>query len=95
MRISRHALTSCPTCGRPINAASGVFTDVRPEPGDFSMCTTCGELLRYREDLSVRKCEPLELNDPGLLNAERTVLVQISRRVRARWQRANAKEPPQ
>jgi len=93
--ISRHALTSCPTCARPIDAATGMLTDARPEPGDFSMCVTCGEILRYQEDLTVRKCEPLELNDPGLGNAERTVLTQISRRVRERWQRQLREDPPQ
>ncbi len=85
MRITRHPLAACPTCRRPIDAATSVTTDACPEPGDFSVCVTCGEILRYREDLTVRKCEAPELDDPGLPQHERAVIERVSRAVRSRW----------
>lgn len=46
----------CPTCGAPLNAATGVDDpEERPMPGDISFCAYCGEILIF-DDLSLLVC---------------------------------------
>ena len=51
-----------------------VLTDegARPEPGDFSVCIRCGEILRFSEELTLRSMQPEELY---YLDAERGALL--------------------
>lgn len=49
----------CPKCGSPNDAATSCDeTDreqnVRPRPGDISVCIRCASILQFQEDLTVK-----------------------------------------
>lgn len=50
----------CPTCGKVMDAVSGLNHDDAPKPGDWSLCYGCGELLRFTEQLGLRAPDPME-----------------------------------
>ncbi len=42
----------CPSCGQLLNAATDADdSDLRPKPGDRSICIHCGALLKYLPNL--------------------------------------------
>jgi hypothetical protein len=59
-------LQGCPTCGYQVDAATLVQKLLpqpqvkRPRPGDFSVCFSCGEMLRFTDAMTLRICD---LND--------------------------------
>lgn len=46
----------CPTCNTHLDAATDVSLGPRrgPKPGELCICTTCGELLAYNADMTIR-----------------------------------------
>ena len=45
----------CPSCGRLIDALTGVGHEHAPSPGDYTVCFYCGTVMRFVEPLpSVR-----------------------------------------
>ena len=42
----------CPSCGYEMDAATAAFEDVRPKPGDVSVCLKCAALLEFAEDMT-------------------------------------------
>jgi hypothetical protein len=52
---TRHATTTCPHCGRTIDAATGVG-DAVPKPGNWAVCAACGGINRY--DAKLRPVAP-------------------------------------
>jgi|1185.fasta_scaffold195022_3 hypothetical protein len=77
--------TACPYCAKKLDAASHVdLTDVRPRPGDTTICFYCAGLMVFADDGRPRKPtddEALEMeNNPEVLNAR--VLVRRSIAVR-------------
>lgn len=66
--------SGCPSCGKLLDAATGVGNDSGPSPGDFSLCFYCGVFLRFNEDLSLHLMSFTErtsfkFNQPELYNA--------------------------
>jgi hypothetical protein len=58
----------CPYCCRVMDAATGISpegVDMMPDPGDFSLCSYCGEFLIYDKDLLLRKPTDDELITVG------------------------------
>jgi hypothetical protein len=53
-------VTSCPTCRKVIDAATGITTQ-QLSPGCLSVCTGCGTLLQYDDSLNLKT-----LNDKQL-----------------------------
>lgn len=50
-----HKRSTCPTCGKVIDAATSHGSAPRgPRGGDFGACWGCGQILRYNADLSIR-----------------------------------------
>lgn len=43
--------SKCPTCGHILDAATCTYSNARPRPGDFTVCISCGEILRFGEDM--------------------------------------------
>lgn len=43
--------TLCPHCGHLLDAATGLEAGTKPSPGDFSICLSCIEPLRFNDDL--------------------------------------------
>lgn len=55
--------SECPTCGRPLSAASHSTDLAMPSPGDVSLCLYCGEMLEFDALLhSVRLSEAVRRN---------------------------------
>ena len=50
----------CPNCGALFTAATCVFAEKRPAPGDITLCVCCGEILRFEEGLTIRNLLPVE-----------------------------------
>lgn len=58
-------LNLCPTCGYAMDRATDALDEPgapAPKPGDFSMCLSCGQPLRFTEGLHIRVCPPDELH---------------------------------
>jgi Zn ribbon nucleic-acid-binding protein len=57
IRIPEH---KCPQCGYLIDTTVEAYGDIGnlPNPGDVSMCISCGHAMLFNEDLTVR--EPTE-----------------------------------
>lgn len=82
-KVTRHKRSGCPRCGLPITASTSVEKVAAPEVGDFGICWRCGQILRYRDDLTVRAADPWELIDPKLLSSKsRAVMLLASERIR-------------
>jgi hypothetical protein len=50
----------CPCCGCRLSGAVGQNTNLPPRPGDFTVCAYCYEILRFQEDLSLRRLLPYD-----------------------------------
>jgi hypothetical protein len=52
----------CPQCGELADAYTSMCNpDHTPDEGDVSMCWSCGQILRFNGDLSLRKITEDEL----------------------------------
>src|SRR5438477_16594 len=56
----RTPLTSCPSCGKPLDGATGIDVDARPKPGDITICGYCRHLMLFADDLTVRELTDAE-----------------------------------
>jgi len=61
MRTTPTPPSACPGCKRPLQAASSAGNSV-PEPGDFSVCFDCGQILRFAQDLTATAAAESELS---------------------------------
>src|SRR5262245_43420584 len=43
----------CLNCGHEMDAASPIRGDAKPEPGDFTVCLSCGQLMQFDNDLDL------------------------------------------
>lgn len=97
----------CPTCGVVVDGATviGQREDVRPNPGDFTLCVYCLSFLRYGEGLSLKLLSAEDYKELagdqkalGILIKARMVLEQMPNRptpgsaLRKRTPAAGAKE---
>jgi hypothetical protein len=44
----------CLACGKMNDMAMGTTPDTRPSPGDFTICATCGHVMVFAADLTLR-----------------------------------------
>lgn len=44
---TRTRMTPCPSCGKPLDCATGVDGKSKPKFGDVSVCLYCGEILSF------------------------------------------------
>lgn len=70
----------CPDCFERVDAASSESGRM-PSPGDFSVCAMCGAILRYSEDLQVRRINDGELDE--LQPDQREILLKYHHAFRA------------
>jgi hypothetical protein len=47
--------SSCPNCGKPLDAVMSTEGDHKPSPGDMTICTDCRHLCAFAEDMSLRE----------------------------------------
>jgi hypothetical protein len=53
----------CVDCGKRLDGAAGVDTDDAPDPGDFTVCAYCGNIMVYDDDLSLRRPNAAEARE--------------------------------
>jgi hypothetical protein len=53
--------STCPRCRHEVDAATHPTEDVRPRPGDVSVCIGCQGVNLFAEDLTLRMPTPEEL----------------------------------
>jgi hypothetical protein len=47
--------SSCPNCGKPLDAAMSTEGDHKPSPGDMTICMDCRHLCAFAEDMRLRE----------------------------------------
>ena len=47
--------SQCPGCKKELDRASSVGGDYKPQPGDFTVCISCGLICSFGEDMSLRR----------------------------------------
>lgn len=73
----------CPACSHPLNAATSITSNPNhPRPGDITVCFYCGEILTWREDLTLRVIEEHDLSPLSCI--QRQLLDTVSHRIIAR-----------
>lgn len=63
-------LHKCPACGQSHDCArerAGIEND-GPQDGDFTVCTSCGEIGVFNKDLSIRQATTADLIGAGKEN---------------------------
>jgi len=58
---SRVPPAACPRCGKVMDAATNLMDKTAPQGGDFSVCIYCAAVLRFTDDLDLRKATGDEL----------------------------------
>jgi hypothetical protein len=63
--------SACTACGTKLNGATGIATDGAPSPGDITVCLSCGHVMAYADDLTLRDLTDAEMveiaGDPRLV----------------------------
>lgn len=78
---TEHKASPCPNCAAIICASTGELNQT-PEQGDFSVCFSCGAILRYGADLVMINATSWDLLDTGLDRETRQKLIKISRTIK-------------
>jgi hypothetical protein len=52
----------CPNCGYGLDAATAAFEDVRPKPGDLTVCIKCAALLEFTDGMGYAPANTLQLS---------------------------------
>ena len=47
--------SSCPNCGKQLDAALSTEDDHKPSPGAFTICMDCRHLCAFAEDMGLRE----------------------------------------
>lgn len=56
-------ISHCPKCGSRLDAATHPTKDVRPTPGDITVCLHCQEIMQFDDSLLLRQPSNAELED--------------------------------
>ena len=71
----------CPACSALLDATTGPGA---PEPGDVSLCATCGEVLRFDDAVKIAAVDLNALaNDPSTSAQNLRKLLYMQREIRA------------
>lgn len=65
MQSFQHAESRCPQCNYKLDGSTHVHGESAslPEPGDFSICLNCGQVLVYESACSLRKAAAKEIDE--------------------------------
>ena len=74
-------ISPCPDCGASLDAVSYLWNEAHPNPGDYSVCAYCGQLLRFVTDLMVEAATPSEVSEDSGLTEEQASALLSARRV--------------
>jgi len=53
----------CPYCGQVMDTHSSVGEDIRPKPGDITICINCAEILQLDDKFALQKINAEILKD--------------------------------
>jgi hypothetical protein len=67
----------CPNCGAGVDAATNLFGKGGPEPGDISICLYCGCLMKFKDDMMLRRLTGAELIE--VLKDDRVAAIERAR----------------
>lgn len=70
MKTTKTPPSKCPACGEPTDAATATGRGTRPREGDASMCLSCGHMMIFNADLTMRN--PTD-EETALLNASESI----------------------
>ena len=66
----------CPHCGVMLDAATGASPDTRPQPGSFTICCECLQLLAFDSDLKLRPLTEAENRQAkGMIEIQRGLAI--------------------
>jgi|SRR5580765_7564284 hypothetical protein len=71
--------SACPGCGSELDCASDVIANASPEPGDVTICLTCGLLMRFKDDMRLRRLTGVEMIEA--LQDPRVALIESARQM--------------
>lgn len=83
-QITRHVLTPCPGCAKPLDARTLVRTFEQTHdamPGSTTMCLYCGTLCVYTRTMKLRLMTPRELRLMPAETRELFAQMEIKRRL--------------
>jgi hypothetical protein len=80
MNKTKIPLSYCPNCGHKLDPTIEGFDEHMPVAGDASICFSCGDIMVFNADLSLRKATAQENIDIGM--DSRVMASQISVRGR-------------
>jgi hypothetical protein len=96
--------SNCPNCGTELDCASDVLGgNERPSPGDVTICLGCGLLMRFKDDMRLRRLTGAEmieaLKDPRVATIEsaRQLTLAVHGPLpsqRKRWEPGPWRDPP-
>lgn len=86
MNDPRHIESNCPQCNYFMDASTSIDgdEDIKPSPGDISLCIKCGAMLDFDDDmklqfLSQEKFEELDENTRSQIVSARAAIKRIPR----------------
>lgn len=65
----------CLNCNTLIDGATSVGSDVRPKPGDVTVCMYCGHVMAFNDELTMRELTGQEIIEI----AGNPVLIQVQK----------------
>jgi hypothetical protein len=63
IEVIRLPESDCPGCGKKLDSATNLTGGSGIDRGDYSVCIRCGTLLRYDQQLHVKKATKTELGE--------------------------------
>lgn len=57
----------CPNCKTRLNGAVSVGHDSAPKPGDFTVCSHCGEYLVFGPDCALQRLSETDIREAPLI----------------------------
>jgi hypothetical protein len=72
------APSPCLSCGKLLDACTAVDADGGPSPGDFTVCISCGHLMAFADDLTLRELTGHEMH--AVAGDRRIIAVQNARK---------------
>jgi hypothetical protein len=80
---AKTTLAYCPWCGNKMDSASCVSGSghyAEPHSGDYSVCIRCGAFLVFKDDLSLRKADAMDIRE--MSSEQHMALLAISKVVK-------------
>lgn len=63
MTTTRVPISACKACGKPNDSATSISADIKPTPGDVSICLYCGHVTVFDDDLTLREPTSKEMHE--------------------------------